>query len=52
MYPAVEIDLHLDRICAVQRHRPAAREAAFRALNVGTNLLPFEIPGEERPAAL
>ena len=34
MYPAIEIDLHLDRICAAQRESSAAREAAFRALDV------------------
>jgi hypothetical protein len=40
MYPAIEIDLHLDRIRAAQRQCPAAPEAAFRALTYGTNLLP------------
>jgi hypothetical protein len=32
MYPAIEIDLHLDRICAAQRQSSAALEAAFQAL--------------------
>jgi len=40
LYPAIEIDLHLDRICAGQRQSPAALEAAFRASTYGTNLLP------------
>ena len=34
MYPAIEIDLHLDRTCPAQRQSPAALEAALRALNV------------------
>jgi hypothetical protein len=42
MYPAVEINLHLNRICAAQRRSPAAFEAAFRASTYGTNLLPFD----------
>jgi hypothetical protein len=41
MYPATEIDLHLDRICAAQRQGPAALEAAFRPPTYGTNLLPL-----------
>ena len=40
MYPAIEIDLHLDRICAAQLPSPVAAEAAFQALTHGTNLLP------------
>src|SRR4051794_10310741 len=34
MYPAIEIDLHLDRICAAQRQSPAALDATFQALKV------------------
>jgi hypothetical protein len=40
MYPAIEIDLHLDRICAAQPPNPAAPEGALRTLNVRHNLLP------------
>jgi hypothetical protein len=40
MYPAIEINLHLDRICAAQRQSLIALEAAFRASTYGTNLLP------------
>ncbi|MFI5897555.1 hypothetical protein ACIA5D_46460 [Actinoplanes sp. NPDC051513] len=42
MYPAIEIDLHSDRIYAAQRHDPSALEAAFRGPTFGTNLLPLE----------
>jgi hypothetical protein len=42
MYPALEITLHLNGICAAQRRSPAAFEAAFRASTYGTNLLPFD----------
>jgi hypothetical protein len=34
MYPAIEIALHLDRICAAQRQRPSALDAAFLALDI------------------
>jgi hypothetical protein len=34
LYPAIEIDLHLARICAAQRQSPAPPEGAFRPLNV------------------
>jgi hypothetical protein len=40
MYPAIEIDLHLDRVCAAQGQSSAAAEAAFRVSTCGTNLLP------------
>jgi hypothetical protein len=40
MYPAIEINLHLDRICAAQRQSSAALEAAFRASSYDANLLP------------
>ena len=42
MYPAIEIDLHLGRICAAQRQCPAAIEDAFQASTHGTNLLPID----------
>ena len=42
MYPAIEIDLHLDRICAAQRQSSVTPEAAFRASTYGTNLLPLQ----------
>jgi hypothetical protein len=51
MYPAIEIDLHLDRICAAQRQCPAALEAALRALTYGTNLLPIDTSRGREPAA-
>jgi hypothetical protein len=41
LHPAIEIDLHLDRICAAHRQNPAAPEAAFRATTYATNLLPL-----------
>jgi hypothetical protein len=40
MYPAIEIDLHLDRICAAQPPSAAAPYGAFRASTYGANLLP------------
>ena len=43
MYPAIEIDLHLDRICAVQWHRIAALRGAFGTSTHGTNLLPLDV---------
>jgi hypothetical protein len=41
MHPAIEIDLHVDGICAAQRQTPIALGAAFRALDVRSNLLPL-----------
>jgi hypothetical protein len=41
MYPAIEIDLHLQFVFAAQRQNPAAPEAAFRATTYATNLLPL-----------
>jgi hypothetical protein len=47
MYPAIEITLHLDRICAGQRQRPPALEAAFRAFHVRHQPAPpIEHPGK------
>jgi hypothetical protein len=34
MHPAIEIDLHLDHICAAQRQTPVIRRATFRAPNI------------------
>ena len=34
MYPAIGIDPHRDRICAVQRQSPIVLGAAFRALDL------------------
>jgi hypothetical protein len=34
MYPAIEIDLHFDRICAAQGLSSAALETAFRAVSI------------------
>ena len=51
MYPAVEIDLHLDHVCAAQRGGPAALEAAFRTLAVWYQPAPPSThPGKGRPA--
>jgi len=46
MYPATEIDLHLDRICAAQLPSPAAPGGAFRSPNVRHQPAPLTHPGE------
>jgi hypothetical protein len=52
MYPAIEIDLHLDRMCAAQPPNPAAPEGALRTLNVRHQPAPPSThPGEGAPAA-
>ena len=48
VYPAVEIDLHIDCICAAQRRSPAALGGASRAPTCGTNLLPGSPAGKRR----
>jgi|tagenome__1003787_1003787.scaffolds.fasta_scaffold19389363_1 hypothetical protein len=40
MYPAIEITLHLDGVCAAQRRSRTSLESASRDLHGGTNLLP------------
>jgi hypothetical protein len=40
MYPALEITLRLDDVCAAQPSSHAARGYAFRSIHLGTNLLP------------
>jgi hypothetical protein len=49
MYPAIEIDLRLDRICAAQRLSSAALETAFRPSPYGTNLLPIGTSWQRGP---
>jgi hypothetical protein len=41
MHPAIEIDLHLERIYAARRQSPSVLEAASRVSMKGTNLLPL-----------
>jgi hypothetical protein len=41
MHPAIEIDLHLDRIRALSDRIRPPPEAAFRATTYATNLLPL-----------
>jgi hypothetical protein len=50
MYPAIEIDLHLVRICAAHRVRPAAPEGAFRAPNVRHQPAPHRRSWRRGPA--
>jgi hypothetical protein len=48
MYPAIEIDLHLDRISAAQRPNPAALEGALPTLDVRHQPAPPSThPGDE-----
>jgi hypothetical protein len=51
MYPAIEINLHLDGVCAAQGQGSAAPEAAFRASTYGTNLLPTGTSWQRGPTA-
>jgi hypothetical protein len=51
MYPAIEINLHLDRICAAQRKCSGSHEATFQASTYGTNLLPHRHILAEEPTA-
>jgi len=47
LYPAIEINLHLNHICPAQQRRRDACRYAFGRLGGGTNLLPCD---EGRPA--
>jgi hypothetical protein len=40
LYPAIEITLHLDNVCAAKWAAPTALESASRDRHRGTNLLP------------
>jgi hypothetical protein len=52
MYPAIEIHLRLDRICAAQRRSAAALETAFRARNVRYQPAPSTPYWRREPAAV
>jgi phosphoglycolate phosphatase-like HAD superfamily hydrolase len=42
MYPAIEITLHLDRVCAAQRPNPVALRSAFRGLHLRHQPAPLD----------
>jgi hypothetical protein len=47
MHPAIEINLHVDDVCAAQRWNPTALESASRELHEGHQPAPFDAAGQD-----